>query len=234
MSRRPPTTGSASASGSTSYPSYTYGEYYTTTTSRPRTRRSTGRPGTARPRTGASTIGRIEAQQVVCAITESRGISPTVGLAFVNLDTGEAVLCQLCDSQTYVRTVHKLRVYGPSEILIVSTAASPKSKLFSIIEENLEVIESKLTLLGRRYWAESTGFDYIQCLAFAEDVGAIKVSVAGNYYAVCCIAAVSSHDQIRHHCTHKNPSSSSTSSLVWERPSRSNRFVSNTSLPKVL
>jgi DNA mismatch repair protein MSH4 len=184
-----PSTTSYSASGSASYPSHTYNEY-TTTTSRPRTRRSTARPGTARPRTGASTIARVEAQQVVCAITESRGISPTVGIAFVNLDTGEAVLCQICDSQTYVKTVHKLIVYGPSEILIVSTAASPKSKLFSIIEENLEIIESELTLLDRRYWAESAGYDYIQSLAFPEDVEAIKTSVKGNYYAVCSIAAV--------------------------------------------
>lgn len=165
---------------------------YTTTASRPRTgRRSQGRPSTVRPRTGASTLAGIEAQQVVCAVSESRGISPTVGLAFVNLDTGEAVLCQLCDSQTYVRTVHKLRVYGPSEILIVSTAATPKSKLFSIIEENLEVLESKMTMLDRRYWAETAGLEYIQQLAFAEDVEAIKISIGGNYFAVCCIAAVS-------------------------------------------
>ncbi|KAF2474591.1 uncharacterized protein BDR25DRAFT_383924 [Lindgomyces ingoldianus] len=183
---------SYSTSASTSYTSYTYGEYNTTTTSRPRTGglRIIGRPGTDRLRTGASTIARVEAQQVVCAVTESRGISPTVGLAFVNLDTGESVLCQICDSQTYVRTVHKLRVYGPSEILIVGTAASPKSKLFSIIEENIEAIDSKLTLLDRRYWAESVGIEYIQQLAFAEDVEAIKISVSGNYYAVCCIAAV--------------------------------------------
>ncbi|KAF2831995.1 DNA mismatch repair protein MutS [Ophiobolus disseminans] len=181
---RPSTSYSTSASTS-----YGYGDY-TTTTSRPGTRRGgTGRPSTARPRTGASTIARIEAQNVVCAIAESRGISPTVGLAFVNLDTAEAVLCQIGDSQTYVRTIHKLKVHGPSEILIVSTAASPKSKLFSIIEENLEDIGSKLTLLDRRYWAESTGYEYIQSLAFKEDVEAIKISVTGNYYAVCCIAA---------------------------------------------
>jgi DNA mismatch repair protein MSH4 len=185
---RPSTSYSTSASTSYGYP---YGDY-TTTTSRPGTRRGgTGRPSTARPRTGASTIARIEAQHVVCAIAESRGISPTVGLAFVNLDTAEAVLCQIGDSQTYVRTIHKLKVYGPSEILIVSTAASPKSKLFSIIEENLEDIGSKLTLLDRRYWAETTGYEYIQSLAFKEDVEAIKISVTGNYYAVCCIAAVS-------------------------------------------
>lgn len=184
---RPSTSHSTSASTSYDYP---YGDY-TTTTSRPGTRRGgTGRPSTAQPRTGASTIARIEVQHVVCAVAESRGISPTIGLAFVNLNTGEAVLCQICDSQTYVRTIHKLKVYGPSEILIVATAASPKSKLFSIIEENLEDIGSKLTLLDRRYWAETTGFEYIQSLAFKEDVEAIKVSVAGNYYAVCCIAAV--------------------------------------------
>ena len=109
----------------------------------------------------------------------------------MNLDTAEAVLCQICDSQTFVRTVHKLKVYGPSEILIVSTAASPRSKLFSIIEENLEDIGSKLTLLDRRYWAESTGYEYIQSLAFKEDVEAIKVSVTGNSLTVCCMAAVS-------------------------------------------
>lgn len=188
MFHPPRSSTSQSTSASTSYG---YGDYITITTSRPGTRRNTGRPSTARPRTGASTIARVEAQNVVCAIAESRGISPTVGLAFVNLDTAEAVLCQICDSQTFVRTVHKLKVYGPSEILIVSTAASPRSKLFSIIEENLEDIGSKLTLLDRRYWAESTGYGYIQSLSFKEDVEAIKVSVTGNYYAVCCMAAVS-------------------------------------------
>ena len=136
--------------GSSNQPDiYSYAGCRTTTTSRPRTRRTTAVPSTACPRTGASTIARIEAQQVICAITESRGISPTVGLAFVNMDTGEAALCQLCDSQTYVKTVHKLRVYSPSEILIVATAASPKSKLFSIVEDSLEEIESNKNNIER-------------------------------------------------------------------------------------
>ncbi len=190
MSRRLRPSTNYSTSASTSY-EYTYGDYNTTTTSRPGTRKGHGRPSTARPRTGASTIARIESQNVICAVAESRGISPTVGLAFVNLDTAEAVLCQICDSQTYVRTIHKLKVQGPSEILIISTAASPKSKLFSIIEETLEDIDSKLTLLDRRYWAETTGYEYIQSYALKEDIEAIKVAVTGNYYAVCCIAAVS-------------------------------------------
>ena len=179
-----------SPSFSMSYPTNSY-QAYTTTTSGPRTgRRSTGRPKTARPRTGLSTLAGVEAQQIICAVSESRGISPTVGLAFVNLDTCEAVLCQICDSQTYVRTLHKLHVFGPSEILVVSTASNPKSKLFSIIEEHLLEFNSTITLLDRRYWAETTGLEYIQQLAFAEDVEAIKISISGNYFAVCCIAAV--------------------------------------------
>src|SRR5689334_14924989 len=124
MFQRPRPLISQSSSGSMSHG---YTGYDTTTISRTATRRNTDRPSTARPRTSASTIARVENQYVVCAIAESRGISPTVGLAFVNLDTAEAVLCQICDSQTFVRTVHKLKVYGPSEILVVSTATSPKS-----------------------------------------------------------------------------------------------------------
>jgi DNA mismatch repair protein MSH4 len=175
---------------STSNPFNTTADYVTTT-SRSRTgRRSTGRPSTARPRTGVSTLG-AENQEIICAISESRGVSPVIGLSFVNLDTGEAVLSQINDSQTYVRTIHRLIVFNPTTILIVPTASDPKSKLFSIIEDSLDGLDSNIRLLDRRYWAETVGLDYIQQLAFAEDVEAIKTAVSGNYYAVCCFAAVS-------------------------------------------
>ena len=187
-------------STSTSNPFYTTADY-ATTTSRPRTgRRNTGRPSTARPRTGVSTLG-AENQEIICAISESRGVSPVLGLSFVNLDTGEAVLSQINDSQTYVRTIHKLTVFNPTTILIVSSASDPKSKLFSIIEDSLEDLDSEIRLLDRRSWAETVGLDYIQQLAFAEDVEALKTAVSGNYYAVCCFAAV---------CTVYAPSKSQT------------------------
>jgi DNA mismatch repair protein MSH4 len=129
-------------------------------------------------------------QQLICAVTESRGISPTVGLAFINLDTGEVALSQISDSQTYIRTINKLRVYAPSQILIPSTAANPPSKLFSIIEEDLETFNAELTTVDRRYFAETTGLEFIHQLAFAEDIEAIKIAIGGNYFAVCCFAAV--------------------------------------------
>ncbi|KAI9693834.1 MAG: MutS protein msh4 [Bathelium mastoideum] len=180
---------STSRSNGGSYSTYPYQEG-TTTTSRVRTGpKSKGRPSTARPRTGISTLAATD-QQIICAVSESRGVAPTVGLAFVNLDTGEAALSQICDNQTYVRTLAKLAVYCPSQILIMSTAVNPKSKMFCTIEDHLDAFSSDIVLLDRRYWAENTGFDYIQQLAFAEDVEAIKLAIGNNYFAVCCIAAV--------------------------------------------
>ncbi|KAL8752734.1 MAG: hypothetical protein Q9199_005533 [Rusavskia elegans] len=169
-------------SGSTSYPEEI------STTPRPDTSLSSnGRPRTGRPRTAASTLGSRD-QQVICAISESRGISPVVGLAFVNLSTTEAVLCQISDNQTFTRTIHKLVVYEPTELLFMTTAAQPKSKLFNIVEYNIPNL--RITIIDRKYWSETTGLEYIQHLAFKQDVEAIKVSVGGNFYATCCIAAV--------------------------------------------
>lgn len=175
-------------SATTSYSSRPHDE---STTPRPgisMSKATTSRPRTGRPRTAASTIGGD--QQIICAINESRGLSPVVGLAFVNLSTTEAVLCQISDNQTYVKTVHKLSCLEPTEVLIMTTAAQPKSKLYSVIEGNLPHIH--INPIDRKYWAETTGMDYIQQLAFKQDLEALKVAVEGNYYAICCFAAVCS------------------------------------------
>jgi len=181
-----------STTASSAYGAYGYTTYdQLSTPIRSRNGRATkARPGTARPRTGVSTFG-VEYQQIICAVTESRGVSPTVGLSFLNLDTSEAVLCQISDSQTYVRTTQKLMVFAPFVILIVTTASNPKSKLFSIIEENLEDFNSEIILLDRRYWTDVTGFDYINQLTFIEDVETIKIAIGSNYFSICCFAAVS-------------------------------------------
>jgi len=163
-----------------SYPSYREA----TTASRPFTENS--RP---RSRTAATSSGFSE-NEIVCAVNESRGISPTVGLSFVNLSTSEAVLCQFTDTQTYARTCHKIKVFNPSEIIYMTTAAD--SKFLSIIRENLDVEGSsiEMTKIDRRYWCESTGHDFVQQLAFPNDLESLKISIGGNYFAACCFAAV--------------------------------------------
>ncbi|KAE8165607.1 muts domain V-domain-containing protein [Aspergillus tamarii] len=140
-------------------------------------------PLRTRPTTTATSVA---SQDIICAVSESRGISSTVGLTFVNLSTAEAVLCQICDSQTYVKTVTKIGVFEPTEILFMNTAKD--SKLFYIIQENIQ--ETTLTSLDRRDWSEKTGHEYVDRLAFPEDIESIKITLGGNYFAACCFAAV--------------------------------------------
>ncbi|KAF7877597.1 hypothetical protein EAF04_001269 [Stromatinia cepivora] len=184
-----------STSYSTTSASYQYG--YTDSNSYslpPHGRRSsTARPGTSRPSTGRrsreSSILGGESQHIICAVSEGRGVSPTVGLALVNISTGEAVLSQICDNQFYVKTLHKLQVFEPTQILIVSTSGppNPKSKMYQIVEEN--ILGARIITVDRRYWSETSGIEYIQQLAFKEDLEAIKVAIGGNYFSVCCFCA---------------------------------------------
>ena len=180
-----------------SRPSTSYTSATTTFPSQLENDSTTLRPGTGmsrvttsrskgRLKTAASTIAGD--QQIICAISESRGLSPVVGLAFVNISTAEAVLCQISDNQTYPKTEHKLFVFQPTVILFMTTAAEPESKLYSLVKANLPHI--RITVIDRKYWAETTGMDYMQQLALTQDLEALKVSVEGNYYAICCFAAV--------------------------------------------
>ncbi|CAD6504546.1 BgTH12-00055 [Blumeria graminis f. sp. triticale] len=139
--------------------------------------------------TSVSNFNNTESHNIICAVSEARGISPTVGMAFVNTTTGEAVLSQICDNQFYVRTLNKLEIFQPSEILIVSTRGppNPKSKMYMVIEENIR--RTKITTLERKYWSETLGLENIQQLAFKEDVEAIKTAIGTNYFATCCFAA---------------------------------------------
>lgn len=138
----------------------------------------------------ASSLGGSEGNQIICAVSEARGISPSVGVAFINVSTGEAVLSQICDNQSYIKTIHKLTVFEPSRVLIVATACPPntKSSLCSTIEEELPGV--LVVPLGRQYWSETAGLEFIQALAFKEDVEAIKVAIEGNFYATCSFSAV--------------------------------------------
>ncbi|KAJ6011613.1 hypothetical protein N7451_003025 [Penicillium sp. IBT 35674x] len=140
------------------------------------------RPATARPTTTATSIA---SQDIVCAVSESRGISSTLGLAFVNLVTAEVVLCQICDSPTYVKTVTKIGVFEPNEILFMNTVA--ESKLRFIIQENLP--DPIYTFLDRRYWSDKAGQEYLDRLAFSDEADSLKVTLGGSYFAACCFAA---------------------------------------------
>lgn len=175
-----------SPSVSSSRPSVTL-----TTTSTAISRPST--PSGRRSRRGAtpSILGQSESNDIICAVSESRGITPTVGIAIVNLSLGEVTLSQICDNQSYVKTIHKLQLASPSRIVFTPSACAPNrpSTFFSLVE-NL-IPEAETACHERSAWSESAGIEYMEHLALDGDIGPLKVATQGKYYAVCCLSAVS-------------------------------------------
>lgn len=205
-----PSTSISYASSSYSYPGVSRSTYSATPSTSSRPSRQMRPPGTPhstgtgtgtgsgrRSRAGASSIGVSEGNQIICAVSEARGVSPSVGVAFINVSTGEAFLSQICDSQSYVKTVHKMTVFEPSRVLIVATACPPntKSSLYATIEEELPGVP--IVPLNRKYWSETAGLEFIQALAFREDAEAVKVAIEGNFYATCSFSAVCLTDPSR-------------------------------------
>lgn len=138
-----------------------------------------------RPTTSGTSIA---CQEVVCAISESRGVSPTVGLAFVNLSTSEAVLCQICDTNSYARTINKLAVFEPTELLFMNTTSARQTMLYDTIQSNISHLI--ISSIDRRYWSDRASQEYVDKLAFPEELESIRGSLESHYFAACCLAAV--------------------------------------------
>ncbi|KAM3542195.1 hypothetical protein ARSEF1564_004862 [Beauveria bassiana] len=157
---------------------------------------SLSRPTTAsgrksRATNASSVVG--EAQTIVCAVCEARGVSPSVGIAFVNTSLGEAVLSQICDNQSYVKTLHKIHINWPSRIICLAQGTRPSS-LMSLLRTMFADIPIDVT--DRSFWSETKGIEYINKLAFETDIPPIQVAIQGKYYAVSALAAAMA--QIEH------------------------------------
>ncbi|KAJ3466231.1 hypothetical protein MRS44_006889 [Fusarium solani] len=171
------------------------------TTPRPGTSRPpTVRPGTPQERKSrnanvSSILGLSEAQSIICAISEARAVSPSVGIAFVNVSIGEAVISQICDNQSYIKTIHTLQMFAPSRILFMSTACPPNkpSSLYSLVTDLVQ--ESQVGAQDRSAWSESDGLEYINNLAFKDDIEPLKVATQGKFYALSSFAAAMKYIQ---------------------------------------
>ena len=165
--------------------------------SRPSTTVTRSRPSTTVGRksrattTVTSILGHGDGQSIVCAVSEARGVTPSVGVAFVNVTLGEAALSQICDNQSYVRTIHKLQVMRPSRILFMPSACPPSrySTLHSLVQNLMP--EIPVEAIDRSVWSETAGLEYIQELAFKTDIEPLQVAITGKYYATSSFSAVS-------------------------------------------
>lgn len=185
--KRHQTAHSSSNSVSKSTTNFTHSDILTSL-SRPTT--ASGRK--SRATNASSVLGIGEAHTIVCAVCEARGVSPSVGVAFVNTSLGEAVLSQICDNQSYVKTLHKIRINWPSRIVCLAqaTQGTKSSNLMPLLRTMFA--DTPIDETDRSFWSEDKGLEYINKLAFETDVQPIHVAIQGKYYATCALAAVSS------------------------------------------
>jgi DNA mismatch repair protein MSH4 len=119
-------------------------------------------------------------------------VTPSIGLAFVNVTIGEATLSQINDNQMYVKTTNKLQIMAPSQILLQTSECPPAEPgaIYGLIQEMM-ADTCNIIPIDRRYWSEKDGLDHIRNLAFEDEAKAIQVAIHGKFYATCAFAAVS-------------------------------------------
>lgn len=127
--------------------------------------------------------------QCLVAILEGRGgARGEIGLASICLNNPTLVLCQFSDSRTYVRTLTKLSLFAPSEILIpVTGAADPGSvsKLYSDITEYCP--NATITQLQKKYFNEFRGLQTVKHLCSPEYVS-VELQLHHKYYRQAIIS----------------------------------------------
>ncbi|KIO30888.1 hypothetical protein M407DRAFT_221987 [Tulasnella calospora MUT 4182] len=179
---------------------------------RPHSRAAIPRPPSARPPTAASNKEAGFTGDWVVSVIEGRGVSREVGIAALDRETGNAILIQLADCQTYVKTIHHIHLHYPSVIIIPDTfnagnnsssTAGPsaagfgatKSKkqpslLLQCLQEEFED-DVAFETVGRKYFNDSAGMDFVTQLALNDDERAGTLLALGNkYYALSAASAL--------------------------------------------
>ncbi|KAI9510622.1 muts domain V-domain-containing protein [Russula earlei] len=172
------------------------------------TRTGQSRPGTAIAPTTAAT-SRFETSFII-ALLEGRGIAREVGLAALDRDTGRAVLIQLVDCQTYLKTLHQMHLHNPILILIPDTFLSSKdnlgpssgnipsstSLLVQCIYDEFPGVPVEPVL--RKYWSEDAGLEFVSQLCVQDEERAATIlAVSRKYYALSAASAVFKYVEIK-------------------------------------
>ncbi|KAI8513853.1 MutS protein msh4 [Branchiostoma belcheri] len=126
----------------------------------------------------------------IIALVEGRGLARgEIGMATIDLKRPELVISQFSDSQTYVKTMTKINILQPIEIIMPNTACENgnMTKLFKLISDNFN--NTNISTVQRKYFNETKGLQYVRQLCVPE-FNSIEMEVASKYYSLACTAAL--------------------------------------------
>ncbi|KAI9321902.1 muts domain V-domain-containing protein [Dichotomocladium elegans] len=151
----------------------------TATTQKTRTSTFITPPG-ARPSTA-------HRDHCIMALAESRGVAAEVGVCVIHSSTGECILSQVSDSQSYPRTLHKINLHDPDKILLVSSAVdSCINQLYQSIDRHFP--QTNITAVPRRYFNEEAGKKMIEDYGL-EEASTLFLDISSKYYCLAAVAA---------------------------------------------
>uniref|UniRef100_H2YI01 DNA mismatch repair proteins mutS family domain-containing protein n=1 Tax=Ciona savignyi TaxID=51511 RepID=H2YI01_CIOSA len=126
----------------------------------------------------------------IVTIVEGRGLARgEIGMASIDLKNPVLTLSQFSDSQTYVKTMTKLQILSPIEIVFPSTMCDNgnMAQVFKFVNDNFQ--NSNITTVQRHYFNEGNGLDMIKRLVMKENSSVI-MDVTSKYYCLAASAAL--------------------------------------------
>ncbi|KAL7751014.1 MutS protein msh4 [Sorochytrium milnesiophthora] len=148
----------------------------------------------ARPSTAKSvaTTAAGDKQGFIVAMSEARGVQLEVGMAAINLVTGECVACQFIDSATYVKTLHKLNNWDAVQLLIPANHTEPADgKLTVVLKEHLPDLE--VMPVARKFFSDQSGLAYLRRYALEDEVAGLLLVMTSKYHCLSSLAALFRH-----------------------------------------
>lgn len=131
-------------------------------------------------------------------------------MAALEKDTGHVALVQISDCPTYVKTLHQMHLHRPHLILVPDTfvasadgAATSTGKRVNSTSVLVEAMEDEfpgvpIEVVGRKYWNETSGLDFIQQLCVEDDERAgTLLAIVNKYYALSATSALFKHAELK-------------------------------------
>ncbi|CDH55141.1 predicted protein [Lichtheimia corymbifera JMRC:FSU:9682] len=116
---------------------------------------SASRPATINRPLVPATVASVRDRRLM-VLAEGRGVSPEVGICIVHVTTGECTLSQVPDTPSYSRTLHKIHLNDPHNILFANTALEPgTTQLYQLVNENFPEIST--SVIPRKYFSDDVG-----------------------------------------------------------------------------
>ncbi|KAG8891086.1 MutS protein msh4 [Tulasnella sp. 332] len=142
----------------------------------------------------------------VVAVIEGRGVGREVGIAALDRGTGQAILIQLADCQTYVKTIVHIRLHSPSLIFVPDTfmssdpmTARRPSPLLECLREEFEDVPFEQ--VPRKCWNDTAGLDFVtQLILDDEERPGTLLTLANKYYALSAASALFNYADTKLNC----------------------------------